>query len=220
MKVLLLGDSHTHGSYGQALEALFRQTGHEVVRVGRVSATARSYLVPGAWKKLNMGGTGDFDQAAAGTYDLAIVTLGTNDAAGMGANAASTAKSIKALTDGLKASQVWWVGPPAFSAEAAATYNPVFKAENLNARSERLWRAAAPLYGDKAIDPREATRAFAPQKDIHFRADGGKAWAAFVYEQVRRGKTSASGASLSPQVVVGGLLLVVAVCWFAMKGRA
>lgn len=216
MNVLLLGDSHTHGTYGQTLEGLFKARGDTVTRVGVVSVTAGQYL-SGNWKKLTLGRTGDFDDAIAGSYDLAVISLGTNDAAGMGADASKTAQTIKTLAERVKAPVIWWVGPPAFSDNAARTYNPVFKTEDLNSRAERLWKAASPLFEPRAIDPREATKSFVEQSDIHFKPAGGKAWAQFVFDRVLATPAASKGSvSYLPYL---GLGLALAGGWFWWSKR-
>ena len=76
MKVLLLGDSHTVGAYGQALTKLFRDVGADVTVVANVGASAGNYLPGGKYESQvptrlsNPLG-----------FDVAVLTLGTNDAA-------------------------------------------------------------------------------------------------------------------------------------------
>ena len=76
MKVLLLGDSHTVGAYGQALTKLFRDAGADVTVVANVGASAGNYLPGGKYESQvptrlsNPLG-----------FDVAVLTLGTNDAA-------------------------------------------------------------------------------------------------------------------------------------------
>lgn len=181
MKVLLVGDSHTFGTYGQSLEAILKAAGHDVTRVGWVGAAAYHYLA-GKNESLKMGGTGNFAAAKAGSYDLAIVSLGTNDAAGW--PAATAAQSIRRLIGELSASRKVWVGPPAFSANAAATYNPAFKTKNLNVRAQELYDAMAGGTGYATLDPRSATSGFVKNTDIHFGPKGGQAWAQFVADSV------------------------------------
>lgn len=179
MNVLLLGDSHTVGSYGTTLERLFRESGAAVTRVGRVGARADSFLGEG-WKRLD--GTGDWDAAKLKAYDLAILSLGTNDAAASDSiSYTKTADRMLELAGQVRASTVWYVGPPAFSTTAAATYNPAFAKENLNSRASGLWSVMRERFSGRAIDPREATRPYVSAKDIHFGAKGGEAWARYVF---------------------------------------
>lgn len=183
MNVLLLGDSHTHGPYGQALEALFKGAGHAVTRVGWVGVTAAGYL-SGKYKTLKLGHTGDYESQAKGkSFDLAIISLGTNDAAGASTPAQSqkAAESIRALADTFTATSTYWVGPPAFSDNAARTYSKAFAKENLNAKVSRLWTAGTKLFGLQSLDSRAVTLPFAPTKEIHLGPKGGKAWADFVF---------------------------------------
>lgn len=246
MRVLLLGDSHTHGSYGSALESLFKKAGHTVTRVGWVSANAQHYL-NGTYKKLKLGHTGDFDADVKGkSFDVAIVSLGTNDAAGAGSDAASraAAANIKKLADSIRATKVYWVGPPSFDPDAARKYNASFATDDLNARAARMWSAGSDLFGTNAIDPRPATKAFTgtmkptakmPKGDIHFQRAGGEAWAKFVFaavlpadvaavEKVReKSSTPAStgGGTFPVLPIVGGaLVLGLAVLWFRAKRKS
>lgn len=206
MNVLILGDSHTFGSYGQELERLFKARGDTVTRVGRVGATAGSY-VRGSWSKLQ--GTGDFDQAVKGSYDLAVLSLGTNDAAALSPvlSVEQAAGTLKSLADQLKTKALVYVGPPAFSATAAKTYNPVFKVEDLNSRAARLWQTVKSMFST-AIDPREVTKPFVLEKDIHLPAAGGKAWAQSVYESLTKPAALAKG-PVGAGVMAGVLTVVV-----------
>jgi lysophospholipase L1-like esterase len=185
MRVLLLGDSHTFGTYGSALEQMFREAGDDVVRVGWVGATAKHYL-NGKHDGIGLGGAGDWNAAKAGRFDLAILTLGTNDAAALnpGQAAGNAASNIRALADQIQATRLVYVGPPAFSDNAARTYNPAFRDEDLNTKAARLWEAAAPLF-QRAIDPRQATSGFVQKNEIHFGPKGGKAWAQSVFDAVK-----------------------------------
>lgn len=186
MKVLLLGDSHTVGYYGRALEKLFSDDGHDVTRVGVVGAAAYHYN-SGAHKNLKgswVERVGNFDEAIADFYDLAIISLGTNDVTGWTAGEAS--RQIQQLISRVNAKRKVWVGAPAFSENAAKTYNKVFAQKDLNTRAAELWAAMAPIYGLDAFDPREVTKPYVQQKDIHFKSDGGGAWAVAVYESVMK----------------------------------
>lgn len=205
MRVLLLGDSHSVGPYGQELEALLRSAGHEVTRIAWVGAAASHYL-KGTEKQIGLGGTGDYASAKRQSYDLAVVSLGTNDAAGGAPKTA--AANIQSLFGQLNAGRKVWVGPPAFSRSAASTYNPAFLKKDLNARSADLYEAMRSS-GLETIDPRAATQPFVSTKDIHFNAPGGKAWARFVASEL----DTTARSSASPQVKAGsmGLLSMVLV---------
>jgi hypothetical protein len=223
--ILLLGDSHTHGSYGKALEKLFKAAGWRVTRVGWVSARADHYLT-GGWKKLTLGGTGDWDAAKGKHYDVAVVSLATNDAANIPTNgkADAAAGKIVELIDTIDADTIWWVGPPAFDPSIARTYNKAFKDDDLNARADRLWTAASSKVS-RAIDPRKATQPFVSSSDIHFDGTGapkggGKAWAQLVFDTVSSPGSSLSTSGSSPGA---GLVLALAglglVAWWWFKKR-
>lgn len=200
--VLLLGDSHTVGGYGNALTTLFTNTGADVTRLANVGATGSNYLL-GKYQK-------DYNALRSKPFDVAIITLGTNDAAASDAvSPAKSAEVIKKVADGLNAKQVWYVGPPAFSDNAARTYNKVFAGpgKDLNTRADTMFKAAQALFGDRAIDPRPVTRPFVSETDIHLGTAGGTAWATEVFARVKAGDSSGSWV-LAAIAVVGGALLV------------
>lgn len=185
MRVLLVGDSHTVGPYGDALESLFASAGASVVRIARTGARAGTFL----------GETWD------GPFDLAIVSLGTNDVAQDMAGADLLADRIRKLADRIPASVVFWVGPPAFSTTAARSYNPIFARKDLNTRVAELYDAAIPLFGDLTIDPRGVTAPYVPAADIHLGPEGGAAWARFVFDRVRG--ALATGRTERPSIARG-----------------
>ena len=220
--VLLLGDSHTYGSYGKELERLFDAAGFTVTRVGWVGARADHYL-KSTQDKIGLGGTGDWSTAKGKHYALAVVTLGTNDAAILptGGSASSAASKIRELANGLDADVVWYVGPPAFEAGVSRTYAAAFKTDDLNARADRLWTATAPLF-DRTIDSRAVTKPFVSSSDIHFGPKGGKAWAQAVFDTVSTGGgstgLSTAGSSSSVGVVLALIALgSVAFLWFKRR---
>lgn len=208
MNVLLLGDSHTVGPYGNALTTLFTNTGANVTRLANVGATGSNYLI-GKYQK-------DYAAVAKQPFDVAIITLGTNDAAASDSvSPAKSAEGFKRLASGLNARQVWYVGPPAFSDNAARTYNKVFAGpgKDLNTRSDAVFKAAQALFGDRAIDSRSVTAPFTQPTDIHLGQAGGSAWAAAVFAKVRSSSLLSSdgggGSALwTLALVVGGVLVV------------
>lgn len=216
--ILLLGDSHTFGPYGRELEKLFAAAGWNVTRVGWVGARADHYL-DGKQERIGLGGTGDWSAAKGKHYDVAVVTLGTNEAAGLpaGGSADAAATKILKLAQGLDADTVWYVGPPAFEAGIARTYNPAFAQDDLNARAGRVWDAALPLF-TRMIDPRVVTRPFVLSTDIHLGPKGGAAWAQQVFGAVTGSSLSTTGSSPG-----AGLVLALAglglVAWWWMKRR-
>lgn len=223
MKVLLLGDSHTVGPYGQALAKLFKDAGASVTVVANVGASAGNYLPGGKYasqvpsRVTNLLG-----------FDIAIITLGTNDAAASDSVLpATSADRFKALANALPSSNVWYVGPPAFSDSAARTYNPIFAGpgKDLNTRAAAVLNEAFKRFGAKTIDARRATQPFVNAKDIHLGKQGGDAWARMVFEKTMAHKPqvpssqdnalTTSKVTSSPLAwVVGGLLL-----WWAFGPR-
>ena len=186
MRVLLLGDSHTVGGYGGELARLFQSAGASVVRLAHVGANAGDYLTGKYASEYN---------ALRGTpFDLVVLTLGTNDAAASDyISPSKTADRIKALAEGLTSRSTWYVGPPAFSNNAARTYNKVFATEDLNSRAARVFNAVRSIFGDRAIDPRPATAPFVKQTDIHLGQQGGAAWAKAVFDRIAAGAAAAPG---------------------------
>lgn len=211
MRVLLFGDSHTVGSYGETLERLFCESGHDVVRVAQGGASAVSLLPTGVHSaKLA-------EAVMRGPYDLAIITLGTNDATNSSAVSVSrSASALRELADLLPASDVFWIGPPAFSGQIASTLYPVFASEDLNSRAQRLWLEASPLFPSRAIDPRLATLPFVSTSDVHFGRAGGQAWASFVFDSVASApsKLMASSSSWTPWLLGG---LTAAAVWLGYQ---
>ena len=211
MQVLLVGDSHTVGSYGSNLRAFFLNQKAEVTKLAYVGARAYDYT-EGSYKA-------EFDALKDRPFDVAIITLGTNDAAWSDSYPIQkSASDMRKIYDALKNTpHVFYVGPPSFSATAAATYNKVFARENLNSRSDKLWRATAPLFAENhAIDPRAVTKPFVPKGDIHLGPKGGEAWAKQVFAHVNAvmaGKKPElpKGKSIVPAVVIGATVATAVV---------
>lgn len=241
--ILLLGDSHTFGAYGTPLERMFSKAGWKVTRVGYGGISASGFL-NGSYKTWNpKAKTGDFGKAIEKEYDVAVITMGTNDTAGQKANSDASAKDkaedIGKLAAMVKAKSIWYVGAPYFNPVSAATYanNPAYKAEDLNSRADRLWRAVSPLFPGKAIDPREVTKPYTKGRDkvpfkgklvpdIHFDVVGGKAWAQLVFDTVVSGEAGLAvgvgekvaedaGFPVVPVVIAG--LVISALLYFGRK---
>lgn len=225
-KVLLIGDSHSVGYYGSFLKNMFEKAGWDVTKVAREGITAAAYIA--GREDRYPRGKGKLSDVTGTKFDLAIITLATNDAAGIGrpSAAAGVAESIRNLASALNAVDIWWVGAPAFSSNAAKTFNPAFGGGyDLNQRAEDLWQALSPTFGDKAIDPREVTKPFVRQRDIHLGTEGGKAWAEHVYNAVTSSR--APEVPVAPVVIeqnYGWLLLgaaaIVGVLWWKRRRRA
>lgn len=213
MKILLLGDSHTVGPYGQSLAKLFRDAGDDVTVVANVGASAGSYLPGGRYE-------GQVPSRVTNPlgFDIAIITLGTNDAAASDSvSPATSAGRFKTLAEKLPSSNVWYVGPPAFSDNAARTYNPIFAGagKDLNTRAGQVLYEALKRFGPKTIDSRRATQPFVNPNDIHLGQQGGAAWAQAVYAKVTA-KTpdlpsGPPGREIPPWAIAVGVVLL----WWA-----
>lgn len=187
--ILLIGDSHTVGTFGQTLENLFRKNSNKTVdRVGYVGITASKYLDNTPTVGTN-GGTGDYESAKRNSYDIVVVLLSTNDAAGIttasGAN--SMANNIKKLMDMLKGKRKIWVSAPKFNQVAASTYNSSFANFDLNKRVELLWQAGTQIIGAaNSIDSRPCTESLKESTgtDIHYNKNAAAQWASCVYKKI------------------------------------
>jgi hypothetical protein len=199
MRIFILGDSHTYGGYGRELQRLLQADGHQVTRIATAGAAALHYLDDKKFRKLKQDKTavtvgGDHHPAFRKKWDLIVVTLGTNDLSINGSASKSGAEIIK-LIDSLNGTKKVYVGNPYFHEKQAKRYKL-----NLNKGSEQLWQILSKRYGGNAIDPRDATRKWAPEGDIHLpREYGGNQWAAYVRSKLAPIMASALPAQTQPQ---------------------
>lgn len=216
LNVLVFGDSLTKGPYGQFLESAIKMDGHNVTRCA-VGGFAAYQFIKGVTPRPDFATSIKYNQIKNNNFDIVIMSMGTNDAAGMAAYAGEPGMSpvgtvsnllIQLANSFTNAKKIYWVGPPAFSEYASRhnlgsnpTNNPRYRTPlpsnskiimDLNYRSELLWNYLSPkfvssLSGGKQgviLDPRNATRPYAPNGDIHFGAPGGVAWAKFTFKSV------------------------------------
>lgn len=132
-----------------------------------------------------------------GPYDIAVVSLGTNDAANSSADqgdnfvkirtqAKIAAKQIKKVADALPASIVYWVGPPSVR-DLRLEYTDYRRHYNPDTM-EILWSEASPLFGARALDSRPATKPYLTERGAdgtHLGSKGGRAWASFVVGSIQ-----------------------------------
>jgi lysophospholipase L1-like esterase len=179
VRVLLVGDSHLVGPFGNRLESLFTDNGDQVVRLAVGGNAARDFIAgrsKDAFAQVTMGQR----------YDLAIIELGTNDAANLDAvPLAKVANFIGTMAQRIDAGRVFWVGAPAFSPEAAVSNRYWANGYDLNMRAQDVWATVSPLFGDLAIDPRGVTAPYTSKKDIHFWNAGAGKWAEYVFDTVQ-----------------------------------
>jgi lysophospholipase L1-like esterase len=180
-RIVILGDSHVDGStFGKALERKLAAEGAVVTRFGWGGSAARTWLAG----KHTLGKQFTLQQVkASGPYDIAIISLGTNDGANAGvgtqdaatlkAEAAKSVSQIKQIADAVGASVTWWVEPPRMGDRVKhyTNYNIDF-----------VRSAGRSAFGSRAID---STVVGTPDGDgVHLGGKGGEAWAAVVHERV------------------------------------
>lgn len=213
-RVLVLGDSHTD-TYPLArnLEAALRSEGATVVRYGIGGSAARGWLKgePFPGKRISLETV-----RASGPYDVAVIVLGTNDAANtvrasMEGGAAlaqgmrTAAGQIKQVADSVGASSVFWAGPPTMKGTT-----PYYTNEGVGA----LWDAASPLFGRYAIDGRFVTEEHAPRGDgVHLNTAGYTAWADHIVDYLHRSYAGIGFVS-APSLIAGSLsVILLALAW-------
>jgi lysophospholipase L1-like esterase len=212
--ILIMGDSHVDGTpMGITLEKMLTESGASVKRFGWGGSAARTWL---AGKKAR-GKQFTVQQVKdGGPYDIAIISLGTNDAANAGVGTQDPAKltaeavkavgQIKQIADTVGAKDTWWVEPPLMK-------DTVKHYTNFNVNFVR--QEGRKVFGERAID---ATSVGTPDSDgVHLYSVGGKAWAKVVHDRVMAGTTSL-GLS-TPLLWGGGLFLAVALGFAVVKLR-
>lgn len=194
-RVLLTGDSHMDWSpFGSKLEELLRSSGATVVRRAIGGSSAKQWA-SGRQVCRTINGVklcyAAEDLRLAGPFDLAIVSLGTNDAANASAaNADRTRSAEKAADDVEKFMQLVGVqnfvvvGPPTLL-DRIAHYT--------NANMTPLVDVFSRRFGSRYIDSRSV-----PHVDgdsVHMGRKGGAAWAQLVFDRVSSGSPELPTAS-------------------------
>lgn len=190
-RIVILGDSHVDGStFGKALERMLTQSGASVTRFGWGGSAARTWLAgqPTFKKHYTLKQVRD-----AGPWDIAIVSLGTNDGANeakaargdtsLGLRlAAQAASQIKQVADGTGARLVYWAEPPLTNERNAQLADDVarwYTPTNI----DRVRVEGRKLFGRMAIDATPVVGR--PDGDgIHLGQKGGEAWAKVVHDYV------------------------------------
>ena len=197
MRILLVGDSHMVGFFGEKLENKLRSQGHDVVRLAKGGWSATTFLTSRGQDELDR---------LDGWFDLALLELGTNDAANLDSvPLEKAAANILTLTRKLPTARVVWVGPPSFDATIARTLYPAFASYDLNSRARDLWLAVSPQIA--SIDSRPSTQQYAKRDDVHFGPKGSEAWASSVVDQLDKLGRSSTVAAV---VIVGIAVLLAA----------
>lgn len=213
MNIVIVGDSHSDlGGFGKALQSALEAQGATVTLLGIGGTAAYSWLgkgpvcrtISGQKKCVNLS------DVAGQKFDLAIVALGTNDAANANRAAAEGGGNRQALmkkavgqiaaVGARLAPRMTWVGPPKML-DTVKWYT--------NDAMDALYAAGLPYFGDRAID----SRLLMPEKiggdGVHPSASTYRTWAEGVASKLDMTARS----SASPQMKAGsvGLLSMVLV---------
>lgn len=230
-RALILGDSHVDANgFGKTLEAALQAKGYDVVRFGVGATAARSWLAGPVTRK-GLGATRSLAEAAnAGPYDLALIVLGTNDAANtyrasveggppLDRGIPAAAQQIKQVAGSIPARVTWWIGPPAMG-DSVAYYN--------NASVDALWNAASPLFAPYAFDSRPITAPYARTKGasdgVHYYGTPATQWAQAVADRVTSpallplGVLGGVGSGATLYWLLAGVVTLIAV--LGLRGRA
>lgn len=222
-----MGDSHLDWSpFGVQLAAKLRQAGAEVQNMAVGGSSARSWSW-GAPVCRTMGGSTKcvtVEQVrAAGPHDVAIISLGTNDAANASAAgvdraaaAAQTAERVRTLARRIGAAQTWLVGPP-----RTHPSNPHYADENMipvvDAFRATFGDGREVLFIDSRVVPR------IDGDGIHVGPRGGEAWATHVFQRVQTGALVSGPHALMvafPAITVASALVALgAFVWWWLRRR-
>ena len=195
-KILIIGDSHSCGTFGQQLVKKLSDS-NEVTLYCKIGSSPQNWLgketgrfpcqtcTGGACAKgpQKASGCEIGSLLSKGQYDEVVAAFGTNSISGR-SSAAGSAYSDLAKAIKQKAKSCKWVGPPQFA----------------NKRSN-MQRNLAPFYenldaalGDacRIIDSRQATSRGDRDKSIerdgyHRTPSGGRSWADKIYKQIDDG---------------------------------
>lgn len=202
--VLLTGDSHMEWSqFGVKLAAKLKAAGARVTQLAIGGSAAFQWAsgkpvcrADGEGKKcISLA-----DIKAAGPYDIAIISLGTNDAANAGkAGGDMTVASrgaiadTKRFADAIGAKQTWWVGPPTMGKnETKQSYVAYYSNRNM----EFVYAAGFATFGSFAIDSRPANPGAPDGDGVHVGTKSGEKWAQLVFDKVEAGQTSGTNMNL------------------------
>ncbi|XGC82299.1 SGNH/GDSL hydrolase family protein [Bdellovibrio bacteriovorus] len=210
-RVLLLGDSHAYGKYGEVLDAHFRKGANDVTSFASCGSSPSTWMTStanfkttncGFWQKNSMDREirvkshklPSFDQEVQKLKpQLTVITLGTNILGNTG-NISSEKKHIESMMKSIRAqgSECVWVGPPDLAKDP-------FK-KNLNLGIETL-KTLAEENKCHLIDSTSITKYPSGKSDgIHYGPKDSAAWGKAVIEKIKGLKLSpAVGNKQSPQ---------------------
>jgi lysophospholipase L1-like esterase len=186
--------------FGRALRTALEAEGATVVNLSIGGSSARAWAAggpvcrtSGERRCLSLA-----DLRAQGPYDIAIISLGTNDAANanaaggsLSAAAERTVERLQTIVASIPAREVWIAGPPRMNRTTGhytnATMEPVISAAS----------RSFPRYID-------STRFGHIDGDgIHVGPAGGRAWAQLVMDSLHAAPAGAPGTSLDAGVTIG-----------------
>lgn len=213
-RVLLLGDSHAYGKYGEVLDAHFRTSAKQVTSFSSCGSSPSTWTTTSAnFKSTNCG----FWKKSAADREirvkshklpsfstelqnlrpqLTVITLGTNILGSPG-NIASEKKHIESMMKAIRAqgSECVWVGPPDL---AKAPFS-----KNLQSGVEVL-KTLAEKNQCHFIDSTKLTQYPAGKSDgIHYGPNDSAKWGRSVIEKINDLKLKAAARASSPTPATG-----------------
>lgn len=194
LKIVILGDSHTQTALGKGLEKALTAAGAKVTNVGIGGTSAEQWLkpvtcFPGKDKDGCKPDSKRTRLGELGPFDLAIISLGTNDGANASADGRPNGIDASKFPEQLlkvaarAAPLLFYVGPPALRGApmppGKSGKRP--KQHYTDANVQPYFDAVRNVIGEAAIDSFQATRPFvsADGDGVHFyssKTGGGKAW--------------------------------------------
>ena len=119
---------------------------------------------------------------------------------GSTAGVAAASQKILQVAGSLSARTSFWVGPPAMG-----TKSPYWT----NGAMDALWKATSPLFGERALDSRPATRPHVATGDgVHMGKPGAEAWAQFVVTEVTKQEASMGGPEPTVLLLAAGIVVL------------
>lgn len=216
--IIIIGDSHSAGgglgAFGPTLKAELEAKGATVRLLAKGGTASANWLKPDKLAPV-----------AGQTFDLAIIALGTNDAANanraageygrnLNSELSTAVTSIEKLADRLALDFIW-VGPPPMGNKTKWYSQKVMDA---------LYDKALPVFGQKAIDSRPLATSGMLGDGVHYGTSGAKAWAQKVAARFAGGSSEvapqnsdhggSSSAESAPSLMPIILLVAVGILFF------
>lgn len=205
--VVILGDSHVDGTpMGSTLEKMLTEQGASVKRFGWGGSAARTWLAG----KRAMGKQYTVQQVKdGGPYDIAVISLGTNDGANAGVGTQDAAKleaeavkavgQIKQIADAIGAKQTYWVEPPVMGDKTKhyTNYNIDF-----------VRREGRKVFGKSAIDATAVGPH--PSDGVHLYGDKATQWATVARDYILADTTALGPLGVNPWWLGVGATVIIA----------